>query len=81
MNVQDQIKAYIDSQSEAKRSDLQALHNFILQALPECRLWFLDGKNSDNKTVSNRLLISERVGCSSLIFDALSFSLARFILL
>ncbi len=53
MNVQEQIKAYITSQPEPKRSDMQALHRFILQVLPGCKLWFLDGKNSENKTVSN----------------------------
>jgi hypothetical protein len=29
------------------------LHNIILQVMPACKLWFLDGKNSENKTVSN----------------------------
>jgi hypothetical protein len=53
MNVQEQIKKYITSQPEPKRSDMQALHKFIVQALPGCKLWFLDGKNSENKTVSN----------------------------
>ena len=53
MNVQDQIKQYITSQPEPKRSDMQALHRLILQILPGCKLWFLDGKNSENKTVSN----------------------------
>jgi hypothetical protein len=53
MNVQEQIKKYIASQPEPKRSDMQELHLFILQVLPGCKLWFLDGKNSDNKTVSN----------------------------
>jgi len=53
MNVQEQIKKYITSQSEPKRSDLQELHRLILQVLPACKLWFLDGKNSENKTVSN----------------------------
>src|SRR5208337_5305157 len=53
MNVQEQIKKYITSQSEAKRSDMQELHRLILQVLPACKLWFLDGKNSENKTVSN----------------------------
>ena len=53
MNVQEQIKKYITSQPEPKRSDMQALHRFILQELPACKLWFLDGKNSENKTVSN----------------------------
>src|ERR1700709_651259 len=53
MNVEEQIKNYITSQSEPKRSDMQALHRFILQVLPESKLWFLDGKNSENKIVSN----------------------------
>ena len=53
MNVQEQIKKYITSQSEPKRSDMQELHRLILQVLPECKLWFDDGKNSENKTISN----------------------------
>jgi hypothetical protein len=53
MNVQEQIKQYITSQPEPKSSDMQALHRLILQVLPGCKLWFLDGKNSENKTVSN----------------------------
>ena len=53
MNVQEQIKKYITSQPEPKRSDMEALHRLILQVLPGCKLWFLDGKNSENKTVSN----------------------------
>ena len=44
---------YIASQPEPKRSDMQALHHIILQVMPACKLWFLDGKNSENKTVSN----------------------------
>jgi hypothetical protein len=53
MNTQEQINRYIASQPESKCSDLQALHRLILQILPACKLWFLDGKNSENKTVSN----------------------------
>jgi len=53
MNVQGQIKAYISSHPEPKRSDMQALHRIILELRPACKLWFLDGKNSENKTVSN----------------------------
>ena len=53
MNVQDQIKKYITSQPEPKRSDMQELHQLTLQALPNCKLWFDNGKNSENKTVSN----------------------------
>ena len=32
---------------------MQALHGIILQVMPACKLWFLDGKNSENRTVSN----------------------------
>jgi hypothetical protein len=53
MNIQEQIKKSITDQPEPKRSDMQALHRIILQVMPACKLWFLDGKNSDNKTVSN----------------------------
>ena len=53
MNVQEQIKEYIDGQPESKRNDMQELHRIILEAMPAGKLWFLDGKNSENKTVSN----------------------------
>jgi Domain of unknown function (DU1801) len=53
MNVQEEIKKHIASQPEPKRSDMQALHDILLGVLPGCKLWFLDGKNSDGKTVSN----------------------------
>ncbi len=53
MNTQEQIKAYITSQPEPKRSDMHELHRFILEVMPACKLWFLDGKDSEGKTVSN----------------------------
>jgi Domain of unknown function (DU1801) len=53
MNVQEQIKEYITSQPEPKRSDMQALHQLTLEVLPGCKLWFDNGKDSENKTVSN----------------------------
>jgi hypothetical protein len=53
MSVQEQIKKYISSQPEPKRSEMQELHRFILQVLPKCKLWFEDGKSSEGKTVSN----------------------------
>ncbi|MEO5953578.1 MAG: hypothetical protein ABIQ44_14020, partial [Chloroflexia bacterium] len=46
--VQEQIKVYITSQAEPKRSDMQDLHRVILEVMPGCKLWFLDGKNSEN---------------------------------
>ena len=53
MNVQEQIQKYISSQPEPKRSDMEALHRTILEVMPGCKLWFLDGKDSEKKTVSN----------------------------
>ena len=48
-----QIKKYIASQPEAKRSEMQALHELTLRVSPACKLWFNDGKNSDGKIVAN----------------------------
>jgi hypothetical protein len=53
MNIQEQISAYIGSLPEGKRSDMEALHHIILEIMPVAKLWFLDGKNNENKTVSN----------------------------
>jgi hypothetical protein len=53
MTVQEQIKKYITSQPEPKRSDMQTLHQLTLQALPKCKLWFLDGKDDKGKPVTN----------------------------
>lgn len=53
MNVQEQIKKYITSQPEPKQSDMEELHRIILEIMPACKLWFLDGKNSGGQTVSN----------------------------
>ncbi|MES2543733.1 MAG: DUF1801 domain-containing protein [Bacteroidota bacterium] len=53
MNIVEQIQNYIATQSEPKRTEMQELHHFILQTMPDCKLWFLDGKNSENKIVSN----------------------------
>ena len=53
MRVQEQIKKYITDQPEPKRSDMHALHRIIQEVMPSCELWFLDGKDSENKTVSN----------------------------
>ena len=53
MDVQEQIDAYIIGQPEQKRSDMQTLHHHMLKLLPGCKLWFDNGKDSQNKTVSN----------------------------
>jgi hypothetical protein len=53
MSVHKQIKEYIATQPEPKRSEMQELHRIILQVMPKCKLWFLDGKDSEGRTVSN----------------------------
>jgi Domain of unknown function (DU1801) len=53
MRVQEQIEKYISSQPEPKRTDMRELHRLTLQVSPECKLWFFDGKDSKNQTVSN----------------------------
>jgi hypothetical protein len=53
MNVQGQIKEYIASQPAVKRADMRELHRIIVDVMPACKLWFFDGKDSENKTVSN----------------------------
>lgn len=53
MNIQEQIKKYIDSQPEPKRDCIETLHLRILKLLPKCKLWFLDGRDDKGKIVSN----------------------------
>ncbi len=53
MNVEEQTRAYIASQPEPKRSDVQALHQLTLDISPGCKLWFHDGKDAEGKVVSN----------------------------
>ncbi len=53
MSIQEQTQNYITTQPEPKNSELQTLHHLILTAMPECKLWFLDGKNDEGKVVSN----------------------------
>ena len=53
MNTHEQIQAYITTQAEPKRSDLQALHQLIQHLMPQGKLWYLDGKNEENKPVTN----------------------------
>jgi hypothetical protein len=53
MNIQKQIEKYIAGQPEPKRRDMEELHTLMLKLLPEGKLCFLDGKNSEKKVVSN----------------------------
>jgi Domain of unknown function (DU1801) len=53
LNVQAQIDRYIAAQDPPKRHDIEAIDRIILAASPNCKLWFLDGRDSDNKIVTN----------------------------
>jgi len=53
MSIENQIKSYLGSLPELKRSELEVLHKHILQLLPKGKLWFLDGKDANGKIVSN----------------------------
>lgn len=53
MNIHELIQEYIAIQPGPKRTDLQELHRIILELMPKCKLWFLDGKDEKGKTVSN----------------------------
>ena len=53
MDIQAQIDNYIASQSEAKRIEMQMLHDLILASNPGGKLWFSDGRNEEGKVVSN----------------------------
>ena len=53
MSVKAQIKEYITSQPEPKRSEMQQLHDFALKTSPKCKLWFFDGTNEQGKIVAN----------------------------
>jgi Domain of unknown function (DU1801) len=56
MNANEQIKQYIASQAEPKRTDMQHLHRVVLRVSPGAKLWFSDGKDSKGKAVSNPTL-------------------------
>ena len=53
MNVQEQIDRYVSEQPPSKAEEIRALHRLILGVSPGCKLWFLDGRNAENKVVSN----------------------------
>lgn len=53
MNVQEQIDNYIADQVPSKREDLQILHEILLRISPNCKRWYLDGRDAEGKVVSN----------------------------
>lgn len=53
MNVHEQINAYISGLPGPKGDDVQRLHRLITEASPDSELWFLDGRDSEGRIVSN----------------------------
>ncbi|MES3018131.1 MAG: DUF1801 domain-containing protein [Bacteroidota bacterium] len=54
MDTPHQIQTHLLSLSEPKSFELQTLHHRIsTKVLPGCKLWFSDGKNDENKVVTN----------------------------
>jgi len=53
MSVTEQIEEHIFGQPEQKRKDIKTLHALMHRILPDAKLWFDNGKNAENKTVTN----------------------------
>lgn len=53
MSTQEQIKKFIATQPEPKRTDIKWLHQRMVKVMPKCKLWFLDGRDDSGKVVSN----------------------------
>lgn len=53
MSTDDQINAYMATIPDPKRGEIQELHDTILGLMPNCKLWYLDGKDENGKVVSN----------------------------
>lgn len=53
MNIQKQITDFINAEDDAKRKDLETLHQLLLNILPKAKLWFDTGVNAEKKTVFN----------------------------
>ncbi len=53
MNIQTQTEAYIATLPEPKRREMLSLHRHILEMLPGCKLWYLDGKDEKGNVVAN----------------------------
>lgn len=52
-NIQNKIENYLLTLPEQKRNDIQYLSKIVLSYSPNCKLWFLDGKNEQGKVIAN----------------------------
>jgi hypothetical protein len=53
MSAHTQIEEYLTNLADFVRADMKDLHHRILGLAPGCRLWYLDGKDTKGKVVSN----------------------------
>lgn len=53
MSIRTEIEVFLQSLTEKTREEIMEIEQLILEAAPNCRLWFLDGKNANGKTVTN----------------------------
>lgn len=53
MDLNTQIKHFIESQPQLKRRDVEMLHTEIQKLLSGAKLWFFDGRNENGKVVAN----------------------------
>lgn len=51
--IAEQIHEYLASLSSSKRAEMEVLHQRIIKAFPDCKLWFLNGKDDTGKIVAN----------------------------
>src|SRR5687768_11119848 len=57
MILREQIDEYIANQPEGERGEVQELHGIISGVMPECKLWFLDGKDGADLVDGLELMI------------------------
>ena len=53
MHTQELIKLYLENLPPGNKEEMKILHELICNALPDCKLWFLDGRDENGKVVSN----------------------------
>lgn len=51
-----QIDEYLNSIPEPKRTEMQQLHQLIININLGCELWYFDGKDNHGKVISNRAI-------------------------
>lgn len=56
LTIAKHIEHYLESLSDSKQLEMQALHALFLKWMPETKLWFESGKDDNNKTVSNPVI-------------------------